>query len=90
MVAINLTGTAALISVFFWFGPDRTPSMLLRWTIFFVATIAFPMHLSARIDAELARLPEPVSPRLRRMAAYPVWVGLFALGAAIALLERLR
>jgi len=38
----------------------------------------------------LAELPGPVSPRLKRMAVYPVWVGLFTLSAAIALLTRLR
>ena len=30
MVALNVAGTAALISVFFWFGRDHSPLMLLR------------------------------------------------------------
>ena len=90
MVALNIAGTVAFVSVFFWFGRDHSPLMLLRWALLFVASLLFPMYLSARVDAELARLPGPVSPQLKRAAIYPVWVGLFTLCAAIALLERLR
>ena len=90
MVALNVAGTAAFISVFFWFGRDHSPLMLFRWALLFVASLLFPMYLSGKVDAELARLPGPVPPPLKRTAIYPVWVGLFTLGAAIALLERLR
>ncbi len=90
MVAINLAGTAAFISVFFWLGRDHSPLMLLRWAVLFGATLVLPMYFSEKVEAELARLPKPVSPELRRAAIYPVWVGLMTLGAAIALLERLR
>jgi hypothetical protein len=90
MVAINLAGTAAFISVFFWLGRDYSPLMLLRWAVLFVATLVFPMYLSGKVETELARLPKPVPPELRRAAVYPVWVGIMTLGAVIALLERLR
>lgn len=90
MVALNLAGTAAFVSVFFWLGRDHSPLMLLRWAILFGATLVFPMYLSGKVEAELARLPKPVPPELRRTAVYPVWVGIVTLGAAIALLERLR
>ena len=90
MVALNLAGTAAFISVFFWFGRDHSPLMLLRWAVLFLATLVMPMYWSGKVEAELARLPGPVSPQLKRAAIYPVWVGIFTLGAAIALLERLR
>ena len=90
MVAINLAGTVAFISVFFWLGRDHSPLMLLRWAVLFGATLVLPMYFSEKVEAELARLPKPVSPELRRAAIYPVWVGLMTLGAAIALLERLR
>jgi hypothetical protein len=86
MVALNVAGTAAFISVFYWFGRDHSPLMLLRWAVLFVATLALPMYWSGQVEAELARLPGPVSPQLKRAAVYPVWVGLFTLGAAIALL----
>ena len=89
IVAINLTGTAAFISVFFWLGRDHSPLMLLRWTVLFVAALVLPMYWSGKVEAELARLPGPVSARLKRAAVYPVWVGIFTLGAAMALLERL-
>ena len=89
IVAINLTGTAAFISVFFWLGQDHSPLMLLRWTVLFVAALVLPMYWSGKVEAELARLPGPVSGQLKRAAVYPVWVGIFTLGAAIALLERL-
>jgi hypothetical protein len=89
MVALNVAGTAALISVFFWFGRDHSPLMLLRWTLLFVASLHFPMYLSGRIEAELARFPGPVPPPLKRAAIYPVWVGIFTLAAALALLEPL-
>jgi len=89
IVAINLTGTAAFISVLFWLGQDHSPLMLLRWTVLFVAALVLPMYWSGKVEAELARLPGPVSVQLKRAAVYPVWVGIFTLGAAIALLERL-
>lgn len=90
MVALNVAGTAAFISVFFWFGRDHSPLMLFRWALLFVASLLFPMYLSGKVDAELARLPGPVPPQLKRAAIYPVWVGIFTLAAAIVLLERLR
>ena len=90
MVALNVAGTVAFVSVFFWMGRDHSPLMLVRWAVLFVASLLFPMYLSSRVQAELARLPEPVSPQLRRAATYPVWVGIFTLGAALALLGRLR
>lgn len=90
MVALNLAGTVAFVSVFFWFGGDHSPLMLLRWAVLFVASLLFPMYLSGRVEAELARMPGPVPPPLRRAAVYPVWVGIFTLGAAIALLDGLH
>ena len=90
MVALNVAGTAAFVSVFFWMGRDHSPLMLVRWAVLFVASLLFPMYLSGKVEAELARLPGPVPPQLKRAAMYPVWVGIFTLGAAIALLERMR
>ena len=90
MVALNLAGTAAFISVFFWFGRDHSPLMLLRWAVFFGSALVIPMYWSGKVEAELARLPAPVSPQLRRAAVYPVLVGIITLVAAMALLERSR
>ena len=89
MVALNLAGTAAFISVFFWLGRDHSPLMLLRWAILFAATLVLPMYWSGKVESELARLAEPASPQLRRAAIYPVWVGIMTLGAAIALIEKM-
>jgi hypothetical protein len=90
MVALNLTGTVVFVSVFFWLGQDHSLLMLLRWAVLFVATLVLPMYWSGKVEAELARLPQPISPQLRRAAVYPVWVGIFTLAAALALFERLR
>ena len=90
MVALNVAGTVAFISVFFWLGEDRSPLMLVRWTVLFVATLLFPTYLSSKVEAALAQLPKPVPRELHRAAVYPVWVGIFTLGAAIALIERLH
>ena len=90
MVALNVAGTAAFISVFFWTGRDHSLLMLLRWIAFFGAGLLIPMRLSGRVEAALAQLQSPVSTELRRAATYPVWVGIFALAAAIALLDGLR
>ena len=90
MVALNVAGTVAFISVFFWIGGDHSPLMLFRWALLFVAALLFPLYLSGRVEAELARQACPVSPQLKRAATYPVWVGIFTLAAAIALLVRMR
>jgi hypothetical protein len=90
MVALNVAGTVAFVSVFFWLGRDHSPMMLARWAVLFLATLILPMYWSGKVEAELARLPSPVSPQLKRAAIYPVWVGLFTLGAVAGLLERLR
>lgn len=90
MVALNLAGTVAFVSAFFWLGGDHSPLMLLRWAVLFVAALVLPMYWSSRVEAELARLPGPVSPQLKRAAIYPVWAGIFTLSAALFLLERLR
>ena len=90
MVALNLAGTAVLVSVLFWIGKDHSPLMLIRWSMFFIATLVVPMYLSGKVDAALARLPQPVPQELNRAAVYPVWVGILTLGAALALIEPLR
>jgi len=90
MVALNVAGTVLFVSVSFWLGRDHSPMMLLRWAVLFGATLVFPMYLSGKVEAALAQLPTPVSPGLRRAAVYPVWVGILTLGAALALVERLR
>jgi len=91
MVALNVAGTVALISVSFWLGRDHSPSMLVRWTFLFVSTVLLPMYWSGKVEAELGRIPPPVSSQLKRAAVYPVWVGLAALCAVAGLLfERLR
>jgi len=90
MVAINVAGTVAFISVSFWLERDHSPVMLLRWAVLFGSTLIFPMYLSGKVEAALAQLPKPVSPALRRAAVYPVWVGILTLGAALALVQRLR
>ena len=90
MVALNVAGTVAFVSVFFWMGRDHSPLMLVRWAVLFVASLLFPLYLSRKVESALARLPEPVPLPLRRAATYPVWVGIFTLAAALALLEALR
>ena len=90
MVALNVAGTAAFVSVFFWMGRDHSLLMLLRWIAFFGAGLLIPMRLSGRVEAALAQLQAPVPPELRRAAIYPVWVGIMTLGSALALIERFR
>lgn len=90
MVALNVAGTVALVSVFFKAGADQSPLMLFRWALLFAAALLFPMYLSHRVEAELARQAGPVSPQLRRAAIYPVWVGIFTLAAAMSLLLQPR
>ena len=90
MAALNVAGTVVFVSASFWFGPDHSPMMLLRWAVLFGATLLFPMYLSGKVESALALLPKPVSPGLRRAAVYPVWVGILTLMAALALVERLR
>jgi hypothetical protein len=87
MVALNVAGTVAFVSVVFWVGRDHSPLMLVRWAVLFGASLIFPMYLSGKVEAALARLPEPVPAPLRRAATYPVWVGIFTLAAALALLQ---
>jgi hypothetical protein len=89
MVAINLAGTAAFVSVLFWLGRDHSPLMLFRWAVLFAVTLVIPMYWSGKIEAELARLPQPVSRELRRAGVYPVWVGIMTLSAVLALLDPL-
>ena len=88
MVAFNVAGTVAFVSVFFWRGTDHSPLMLVLWALLFVSTLLLPMYWSGKVEAELARLPPPLSRQLRRAAIYPVWVGLMALGAAAGLFGR--
>lgn len=90
MVALNVAGTVALISVFFWVGGNHSPLVLFQWVVLFVAALLFPMYLSSKVEAELARLPKPVPRQLSRTAVYPVWVGISTLAAAISLLQQLR
>ena len=91
MAALNVAGTVAFVSVFFWLDRDHSVLTLVRWTFVFVSALVMPMYWSGKIEAELARLPEPLPPQLKRAAIYPVWVGLMTLGAVLALLvERLR
>ena len=90
MVALNVAGTVAFVSVFFWMGRDHSPLMLARWTVLFAASLLFPMYLSGKVETALARLPQPVPPQLKRAASYPVWVGIFTLAAALALLAPLH
>jgi hypothetical protein len=90
MVALNVAGTVAFLSVLFWTGGDHSPLMLFRWALLFVAALLFPMYLSSRVEAELAKHTGPVSPQLKRAAVYPVWVGIFTLAAAMTLLLRAR
>ena len=90
MVAINLAGVVVFVSVFFWFGRDHSPMMLVRWVVLFLATLVLPMYWSGKIEAELARLPGPVSAELKRAAVYPLWVGFLTLAAVAGRLERMR
>ena len=89
MVALNLAGTLAFVSVFFWMNSDHTLSTLARWVALFVSAIVAPMYWSGKVEAELARLPGPLAPHLRRAALYPVVVGIMTLCAGLALIERL-
>ena len=86
MVAINVAGTLALSSAFFWFGHDHSPLMFARWVVLFGVALLMPMHWSGKVEAELARLPQPVAPGLRRAAVYPVWAGMITLLAAAGLI----
>ena len=90
MVALNVAGTVAFVSVLFWLDRDHSLLTLFRWTLLLVAALLLPLYWSAKVEAELARLPGPVSPQLKRAGVYPVWVGIFTLGAALALLDRFR
>ena len=89
MVAFNLTGTVAFISVFFWMSTDHSALMLARWVALFVSALVAPMYWAGKVEAELAKLPGPLPRHLRRASLYPVMVGIMTLCAGIALMERL-
>jgi len=89
MVALNLAGTVAFVSVFFWLGRDHSPIALARWVALFVSALVLPMYWSVKVEAELARLPRPLPLHLRRAALYPVMVGIMTLCAAAALFDRI-
>jgi len=89
MVALNLTGTLIFISAFYWMGRDHSLTALGRWVALFASAIVVPMYWSGKVEAELARLPGPLSPHLKRASLYPVMVGIMTLCAAAALFERL-
>jgi hypothetical protein len=86
MVAFNLAGTLAFISVFYWFGGDHSLLALGRWVALFASALLVPMYWSGKVEAELARLPPPVSPGLRRASLYPILAGIMTLIAAMAFL----
>jgi len=88
MVAFNLAGTVAFVSVFYWFGRDHSLVALGRWVLLFTAALVLPMYWSGKVEAELARLPGPLSPGLRRASLYPVMTGILTLCAGMALFER--
>jgi hypothetical protein len=88
MVALNLAGTAALISVFFWFSRDHSWYMLGRWVLLFASSLVVPMYWSSRVEAELTKLPGPLPRHLKRAAVYPVMTGIMTLCAGMALMER--
>jgi len=86
MVAFNVAGTLVFVSVFFWFGRDHSLLALWRWVALFGAALLIPLYWSGKVEAEIARLPSPVSPGLQRAALYPVLVGIMTLVAALGLL----
>lgn len=86
MVAINVAGTLALSSAFYWWGPDHSLLTLVQWVVLLGSALLMPMYLSSKVDAELARLAAPVPNGLRRAAVYPVWVGMTTLLAAAGLI----
>lgn len=90
MAALNVIGTVAFVSVFYWFGPDHSLYTLARWIALFASALVLPMYWSGRVEAELARLPGPLSPGLRRAPLYPVLTGIMTLCAGMALFERFR
>jgi hypothetical protein len=89
MVAINLAGTAAFISVFFWLGRDYSPLMLLRWAVLFGPRSSFRCFVGQGRNRAGAAA-EAGAARAAPGRGVSVWVGIMTLGAAIALLERLR
>ena len=88
MVALNVAGTAAFVSVFYWFGHDHSLFALVRWAWLFGSALLLPMYWSGQVEKELARLPGPLPRHLRRAAVYPIAVGILTLCAALALVQR--
>ena len=88
MVALNIAGTVAFVLVFFWLGRDHSLIGLSRWVILYGSALLVPMYWSGKVEQELAKLPGPLPPHLKRAALYPVVVGIMTLCAAMALWER--
>ena len=86
MVAFNVAGTLVFVSVFFWFGRDHSLLALGRWVALFGAALLIPMYWSGKVEAEIAKLPQPVAPELRRAPLYPILAGIMTLVAALGLL----
>ena len=81
MVALNVAGTVALISVFFWLSTDHSPLMLARWVALFVSALLLPMYWSGKVEAELARLPGPLPRHLNASGKW--WLALSATASAV-------
>jgi hypothetical protein len=88
MVAFNLAGTVIFVLAFYWLGRDHSLWALARWVALFASAIVVPMYWSGKVEAELARLPRPLPPHLKRASLYPVMVGIMTLCAAASVFDR--
>jgi hypothetical protein len=87
MIVFNYIGGALIAFIFFYAYSDGSWSAVLRWTIFYLVVIVNPIRLARRTSRQMSALGHPLPDQVRKSAYNPVWVGLMALIAALALVQ---
>lgn len=87
MIAFTYVGAALVALIFFYAYSDGSWSAILRWTIFYFVVVVNPMRLARRTSRQMDAVGHDLPVELRRSALNPVWVGLMALVAALALVD---
>ena len=87
MIVVSYISAAFIAFIFFYVYSDRSWSAVLRWAIFYFAVIVNPIRLARRTSRQMDAVGHVLPKQLRASAFNPVWVGLTALLAALALVD---